>query len=280
MNINIFRKITAFLSIAILTTSLFAQTATDEEALDDNFFGNAISSDTEDVSVGSPRESAPVNLAGQSLEGQWVSIVNEDWLWRMRVPEKGDFASIPYNERAAAAGDSWDESMANSCLAYGAAGIMRQPLRFRLIWESDSVISLETDFGQQSRRFIFNEAAIADTSPSLQGYSMASWELDEPIERGFFGTVLSYEERLQYGSLKIETSHLTAAWLRTNGAPVSDSATVTELFDVFKGPDGSDWMVVTVIVHDPVYLNEDFITSSHFRRESDLSAWDPRPCDM
>lgn len=280
MSINTNSKFMTCMAATILATTLFAQTATDEEALDDNFFGNANSSAPDNGSIGSPRESAPVNLAGQSLEGQWVSIVNEDWLWRMRVPEKGDFASIPYNDRASEAGEAWDESMTNSCLAYGAAGIMRQPLRVRIDWESDSVIRLETDFGQQTRHFIFNEPAPENTLLSLQGYSMASWELDEPIERGFFGLVNPRVDGLQYGSLKVETNHLSAAWLRTNGAPVSDSATVTELFDVFKGPDGSEWMVATVIVHDPVYLNADFITSSHFRRENDLGAWDPRPCDM
>ena len=31
----------------------------------------------------SPREMAPVNLIEENLEGQWVSIINEDWLWRM-----------------------------------------------------------------------------------------------------------------------------------------------------------------------------------------------------
>ena len=277
MNIRTFSKISIFMTTTLLATTLLAQTATEEETFDDGFFGNAISSGTDNRSVGSPRDTAPVNLAGQSLEGQWVSIVNEDWLWRMRVPEKGDFASIPYNELAAEAGETWDESMAGSCLTYGAAGIMRQPLRFRIEWESDSVISLETDFGQQTRRFIFNEAAPVDTPLSLQGYSIASWEIDEPIERGFFG---SRERGPQYGSLKVETSHLTAAWLRSNGAPVSDSATVTELFDIFKGPDGSEWMVATVIVHDPIYLNVDFITSSHFRRENESGTWDPRPCGM
>ncbi len=279
MNIRTFSKITTFIATTLLATTLLAQEASEEEDFNDDFFGNAISSGSDNGSVGSPRETAPVNLAGQSLEGQWVSIVNEDWLWRMRVPEKGDFVSIPYNELAAEAGEAWDESMAGFCLAYGAAGIMRQPMRVRIEWESDSVIKLETDFGQQTRHFIFNEAAPENTPLSLQGYSMASWELDESIERGFFGVGIP-EDNLQYGSLKVETSYLTAAWLRSNGAPVSDSATVTELFDVFKGVDGSEWMVATVIVHDPVYLNVDFITSSHFRRENDLGAWDPRPCGM
>ncbi|MFL2840553.1 MAG: hypothetical protein ACJ0BT_01760 [Pseudohongiellaceae bacterium] len=277
MKIKIISKITTFIATFILATTLFAQP--EDAEIEEDFFGNAISIGTNNRLIGSPRDRAPVNLTSQILEGQWVSIVNEDWLWRMRVPEKGDFMSIPYNELAAEAGQTWDESMSNSCLAYGAAGIMRQPMRFRIEWESDSIIRLETDFGQQTRRFIFNEPVPENTPKSLQGYSIASWELDEPIERGFFGVGIP-EDSLQYGSLKVETSHLTAAWLRSNGAPASDSATITELFDVFIGPDGNEWMVATVIVHDPIYLNVDFITSSHFRRETDLGDWDPRPCEM
>ncbi|MAM70905.1 MAG: hypothetical protein CMP91_07190 [Gammaproteobacteria bacterium] len=215
----------------------------------------------------------------ENIEGQWVAIVNEDWLWRMRVPEKGDFTSIPYNERAREVGEAWDESMTGSCLQYGAAGIMRQPMRIRISWDSNSVLELETDYGQQTRRFIFNEPAPENTPRSLQGYSEASWEYDFlPI--GNFGGFGSEAPDPEHGSLKVETSHLTAAWLRANGAPVSENATVTEYFSMFQDPTGTDWLVATVIVHDPMYLNQDFITSSHFRRDSNRGDWDPRPCGM
>src|SRR5271168_4909139 len=39
----------------------------------------------------SPREAAPIDLTGY-----WVSVVSEDWRWRMVTPAKGDFASIPF----------------------------------------------------------------------------------------------------------------------------------------------------------------------------------------
>ena len=41
-----------------------------------------------------PQQLAPQNL---SLTGYWVSIVNEDWRWRMVTPPKGDFVSLPLN---------------------------------------------------------------------------------------------------------------------------------------------------------------------------------------
>ena len=38
----------------------------------------------------SPQASAPIDVTGY-----WVSIVNEDWRWRMVTPPKGDYASVP-----------------------------------------------------------------------------------------------------------------------------------------------------------------------------------------
>lgn len=241
-----FTKVATLLGASFLATSLFAQ------------------------DMASPRESAPIDL--DKIEGQWVAYVNEDWLWRMRVPEKGDFTSIPYNDLAREVGQAWDESMLGSCLQYGAAGVMRQPLRIRVNWEGDDVLTIETDYGQQTRRFNFNEEmAPANTPRSLQGYSVASWDYDAAPARGREG---------RYGSLEVKTSHLTAAWLRSNGAPVSENATLTEYYDVFTDPLGQDWLVATVIVHDPTYLRTDFVTSSHFKREDAPGGWDPRPCGL
>jgi hypothetical protein len=36
---------------------------------------------------------------------------------------------------------------------------------------------------------------------------------------------------------------------------------------------------VTTIVEDPTYLNQPFITSTSFKKESDTSKWSPRPCE-
>tara|TARA_R100001163_G_C5051706_1_gene188475 strand:- start:356 stop:1102 length:747 start_codon:yes stop_codon:yes gene_type:complete len=248
MTIKRFSKVATLLGATVLTTSLFAQ----------------------DDMMESPRDAAPIGL--DRLEGQWMAYVNEDWLWRMRVAEKGDFTSIPYNDLAEQVGQAWEEDMVGSCLQYGAAGVMRQPLRIRVNWESDDVLTIETDYGQQTRRFLFNEEPPPASAPhSLQGYSVAEWEYDAAPAMGQEG---------QYGSLKVETSHLTAAWLRSNGAPVSENATLTEYYDVFEDPTGQEWLVATVIVHDPTYLRTDFVTSSHFIREEAPGGWDPRPCGM
>jgi len=36
--------------------------------------------------------------------------------------------------------------------------------------------------------------------------------------------------------------------------------------------------VITTAVHDPIYLQRDWITALHFKKEADGSKWDPQPC--
>src|SRR5512140_1618861 len=69
--------------------------------------------------------------AAFDITGYWVSIVNEDWRYRMTVPAKGDFAGVPVNGAGRQAALAWDpakdEASGDACRSYGAAGVMRQP---------------------------------------------------------------------------------------------------------------------------------------------------------
>ncbi len=38
--------------------------------------------------------------APNDLTGYWVTLVTEDWLYRMVTPAKGDFSGVPLNPRA------------------------------------------------------------------------------------------------------------------------------------------------------------------------------------
>src|SRR5260221_9892723 len=51
----------------------------------------------------SARTIAPVDVTGY-----WVSVVTEDWRWRMVTPAKGDAISIPVNARGQDAANAWD----------------------------------------------------------------------------------------------------------------------------------------------------------------------------
>ena len=77
--------------------------------------------------------------------------------------------------------------------------------------------------------------------------------------------------------MKVVTSNLAAGYLRKNGVPYSSHTALTEFYDrisVF----GDDWLIVTTVVNDPTYLSREFITSTHFKRLPDGSAWHPVPC--
>jgi hypothetical protein len=230
------------------------------------------------------RATAPVDLTGQ-----WVSVVTEDWRWRMVTPPKGDFASVPLNAEGRKVAEGWDLAADNAagsqCRAFGAPAILRLPTRVRISWQDDATLKLETDAGSQTRLFRFAAPAPGPALTSLgaaaagertwQGQSAAQW-VRQPQTRGLgFGG----RGALMGGSLRVVTKNLRAGYLRKNGVPYSEDATVTEAFYRHDEPSGDIWFTVTTIVDDPKYLNQPFITSSSFKRESDGSKWHPTPCE-
>jgi hypothetical protein len=212
----------------------------------------------------SPWAAAPIDLTGY-----WVSVVNEDWRWRMVTPPKGDYASVPMTDEARKVADTWDVSKDGQCEAYGAAALMRMPTRVHITWEGDNVLKIETDAGQQTRRLLFDKNTKATGGRTLQGLSIAEWERPAAQGRG---------QQPQGGNLKVLTNNLRAGWLRKNGVPYSENAVVTEYYDRFAAPNGDQWFTVTTIVEDPQYLQQPFVTSSHFKKEADGSKWSPSPC--
>jgi hypothetical protein len=222
-----------------------------------------------------PQSTAPVDLTGY-----WVSVVTEDWRYRMVTPAKGDYASVPLNPQGKQIADAWDpakdEAAGEQCKAFGAPAIMRVPGRFHISWENESTLRLETDTGTQTRIFEFSESKTAGT-PRWQGYSRAVWEFSGqgPAAQGA-GPQNPRDTR--GGSLKVLTSGLRAGYLRRNGVPYSANATLTEYYSRVNEPDGTSWLVVTTLVEDPKYLNQPFLTSAHFKRQPDAIGWTPSPC--
>jgi hypothetical protein len=225
----------------------------------------------------SPREGAPIDLTGY-----WVSVVSEDWRWRMVTPAKGDFAGIPFTPEGGRVGQAWnpasDETSGDLCKAYGAAAIMRLPGRLHITWQDDSTLKIETDTGMQTRLLKFDGKPANSLEPSRQGFSSAQWEQPERgigTPRPGFGAT---REGAKGRALEVVTTHLLAGYLRKNGFPVSANAVVKEDFDLFTERTGQPWFVVTTIVEDPLYLQEPFVTSSNFKKQSDAAGWNPRPC--
>jgi hypothetical protein len=139
----------------------------------------------------SARAMAPIDLTGY-----WVSVVTEDWRYRMITPKRGDYASVPLNTEARRVADAWDpvkdEAGGDACKSYGIGNIMRVPGRVHITWQDDKTLKLETDAGTQTRLLRFGDGAGAgDDAPPApggdfgwQGYSVARWEFAGPQRRG------------------------------------------------------------------------------------------------
>jgi len=217
---------------------------------------------------GAPSQSAR-ELAPIDLTGYWVSYVTENWRYRMVTPAKGEYRRIPASPAALPIINAWDpiadQKAGNQCKSYGAAAIMSVPGRLHITWQDADTLRIDTDAGTQTRLLRFTDrASSARPQPTWQGESSARWERVAAPDRG--------------GSLRVVTTNMRAGYLRKNGVPYSERATVTENFDVAPLPDGGTLLLVTSIVDDPVYLNAPYIVSPHFKKEPDGSKWDATPC--
>jgi hypothetical protein len=226
----------------------------------------------------------PRSAAAFDLTGTWVAVVTEDWRWRMVTPPKNDVASVPLNGEGRKVAAAWDldqdNASGNQCRAFGAAGIMRQPLRVQVSWQDDRTLKLETDAGQQTRLFRFvapeTTSAIGSSEWTWQGASTAEW-VKQAQSRGLgFGGRGGSDA--SGGTLKVVTTQMKAGYLRKNGVPYSEDSVLTEYYNRHSGPGDLEWFTVTTVVDDPKYLAQPFITSSSFKREGDTSKWKPSPC--
>jgi hypothetical protein len=231
------------------------------------FLASTIALDAQRGGRGGPPQ-APREAAAVDLTGYWVSVITEDWKFRMVTPKKGVYETLPLNAEGRKVGDSWDpardEAAGEQCRAFGAGNIMRMPTRLHITWEDANTLRVETDAGTQTRLLHFG-AAPAASEPSWQGRSLATWQYAPG--RG----------APRRGSLKVVTTNLRPGYVRRNGAPYSKEATVTEYFDVNPLPDGDNWLTVTTRVEDPVYFTRPYLTSSDFKKLPGATGWSPTP---
>jgi hypothetical protein len=163
-----------------------------------------------------------------------------------------------------------DEAAGEQCRSYGAPGLMRAPTRLNISWQDPNTLEVETDYGMQTRIFHFGDWKSPEGPPTWQGDSVAQWE----IARGRG----AQDNSKRSGSLKVVTTHVRPGYLRKNGVPYSANATLTEYWDLTTAPTGDQWVVITSVVHDPVYLQLPFTTALHFKKEASGAKWDPTAC--
>src|SRR5579872_3342824 len=108
------RTLRMFLTLAALSLALVANLSAQGR-------NNAQPSPT-----GTPRATAL-----KDFTGYWVSVVTEDWRYRMVVPDKGDYVDVPLNAAGRRLANAWDpasdQAAGNQCKSYGAAAIMYVP---------------------------------------------------------------------------------------------------------------------------------------------------------
>ena len=228
---------------------------------------------------GGPPPSAKA-VAPIDLTGYWVSIVDEDWRFRMVTPTPGDYQGVPMTAASKKVADTWgpakDEASGDVCKSYGAPAILRVPEHLHFTWQDDATMRLDTDAGTQTRLFHFGAWKAPAGPPTLQGDSLASWEITGGGRGGPAPDPAAPPQGK--GSLKVVTSHLKAGYLRKNGVPYSENAELTEYYDMLKERNGDVMLVVTIVTTDPQYLREPFIISSHFKKQADNAGWKPTPC--
>jgi hypothetical protein len=229
-----------------------------------------------------PKAMAPIDLTGY-----WVSVVDEDWRFRMVVPPAGDYNGVPMTAQARKVADAWDpakdEASGDLCKAFGAPAILRQPGHFHFTWQDDRTLKLDVDTGTQTRIFHFGDWKAPAGPSTLQGDSVAAWEIKggrgpQPDPNAPF---LNIDDPPQgKGTLKVTTTHLKAGYLRKNGVPYSENAALTEYYDMIREANGDLMLVVTAIVTDPEYLREPFIVTSHFKKQTSDAGWKPSACSV
>lgn len=220
--------------------------------------------------------------AAVDLTGTWVSVITEEWKYRMVTPPKGDYrglvegasGTLPGGVRITAeavrALRSWDpakdEAAGEQCKGYGAAGVTRLPGKVRISWQDDNTLKVEFEAGNQVRLFRFG-AAPPTGEPTWQGHSVAEWEY-----------AVTAPGQSREGNLKVATTHLRPQYSRKNGLPVSENAKLTDYLHVLTAPNGDPWLSWIGELDEPLYYQRPYHYSWQFKKVPDNSPWNPYPC--
>ncbi len=204
-------------------------------------------------------------VAQVNLSGEWAARTHEDQGERGAGPELGDYLGLPVNDAARLRADSWNPSRITlpeeQCRVHIASYIYRGPMALR-IWEekdpdSQKVIAIKNYISTyEQTRTIWMDGRphpSANAPHTWMGFSTGKWE----------GDVLT-----------VYTTHLKTGWLRRNGLPESDKATLVEHF-LRHG----NYMTHVSIVTDPVYMTEPLIKSEDLEFDTSESAAWLWPCE-
>ena len=195
--------------------------------------------------------SACLPLAAQiDLAGEWAPRFHEDQPERIPGPDIGDYLGLPITPAARMRADSWDASLLtlpeHQCKPHPSDYGMRGPANTR-IWKEVDTATQQTIAWHTHISWQAPERTIwMDGRPHPPEYAAHTWQ-------GFS------TGKMEGNMLTITTDHLKNGWIRRNGIPRSEKATVVE--HMIRNGNYLTWMVV---ITDPVYLTEPFVRTTDF----------------
>jgi glyoxylase-like metal-dependent hydrolase (beta-lactamase superfamily II) len=185
------------------------------------------------------------------LSGNWIPYrTHEDEQDRGPGPDLGDYLGLPINDAARLFAESWDASrltlQEHQCRVHIAPYIYHGPLNLR-IWEekdpeTQQIIAIKnyiSTYEQTRTIWMDGRPHPSDYAPhTFMGFSTGNWDAV---------------------GLTVTTTHLKQGWLRRNGVPESDQATMIEHFVRHD-----KIMTHVAIISDPVYLAEPLVRTTDF----------------
>jgi hypothetical protein len=195
---------------------------------------------------------AAPTLAQIDFTGEWAGRYHEDFDDRVPGDVQGDFTGVPLNDAARRYAEAFDVTrvsvLEHQCQPYNLPHIYRGPLQFR-IWvekhpDTQEIVAYHKYIGTYMQRrtiWMDGRAHPPEYAPhTSMGFSTGRWEGD---------------------ILVVNSTHIKKEFYRRSGIPSSDETTVKEYF-IRNG----DLLSHVLIVDDPVYLTEPYITSQEFVR--------------
>ena len=189
-------------------------------------------------------------LAQVDLTGTWSPRYQEDFSERVPGPELGDYTGLPLTDGARRYAESWDPARITmpeeQCRVHISPYIYRGPTNIAIFDERDPSTRELIAIKHRISSFDQERTIYMDGRPHPPAYAPHTW-------MGFSTGVW------QGNMLVVTTTHIKKGWLRRNGVPESDLATLTEYF-VRTG----DVLTRVSAISDPVYLTEPRVKSEEF----------------
>jgi hypothetical protein len=204
-------------------------------------------------------------FAQVDFAGNWAARYHQDWQDRAIGPDVVEYLGIPLSNAGRAKALNYDATILSlperQCLYYTPPYLVIGPFPIKMWEESDPVTGKQVAWkiggivdGAGLAIWMDGRPHPAEFAPhSFTGFTTGRWD----------GDVLT-----------TYTTHMKAGYLRRNGAPSSDQATMTLHF-MRHG----DILTITALIEDPVYLTEPDVISRTWIFDPSLDIRPtPSPC--